>query len=384
MGAPKSDPLAIWDTLTRAHPALLARPFVNVPVVGADPPGPTLLDLYEMIHAALAWAGLDTFEIEIVDVREPFVGDWRLAHPRVELVAIEDRRLVFQVEHMGARDVLLAAVCHEVARAFVAVAGAGGPYRETDRLAGWSESDELTAGVAGVLLGFALPLMAWGRGARAVGEIVGRSSVTRQVAFLLGPLDTDELAVLTARRLAARGRVDDDVAHTLGQLDGTPKDLLVRELACTPPVAPKHVVAPVAFEAPPLPAPVRARIEELEAAHQKPHRGRVGRLYTEKKTVTDGMIATLLALLPGIFLAIEKGALGLLVVPGAGALGALLGSRRTIAYCAACWVPARRKATTCEKCGITYGARVPLSERDGDEDEDDDLTRQALATPPPD
>lgn len=384
MGAPKSDPLAIWDALTRAHPGLLARPFVNVPVVGVDPPGPPLIELYEMIHAALAWAGLDGYDFEVVDVREPFVGDWRLAHPRVELVAIEDRRLVFQVEHMGARDVLLAAVCHEVARAFVALGGEGGPYRESDRLASWSEADEVTAGVASVLLGFSLPLLMWGRNARAVGELVGRSSVTRQVSFVIGPLETDELALLTARRLVARGAAPDDVAHALGQVSGTAKDLLERELTLAPKVAARAVVAPVTFEPPTLPAAVRAKVDAAEAAHKAPRRGQVGRVYTEKKTVTDGMIFAIASLIPGIFLMLEVGGPGLLLIPGAGIVGAFVGSRRLTGYCGACWMPVRKKATTCEKCGITYGERVPLSQRDGDEDADDDLTRQALATPPPD
>lgn len=378
------DLLGIWDELVRDHPSLLARPFVPVPVVGADPAGLSLLELSGQIHAALAWAGLGEHQFELVDVREPFVANWRIAHPRLELVEVDDRRLVFQVEHMGAEDVVLAAVCHEIARAFVAITGAGGPYRGGDRLATWSDADELRAGVAGVLIGFGAPLLAWGRGFRSVGEIVGRSSVTRSVHFAIGPLEERELARLVSRRLAARGRDPVEVAAVLGQLVGTPADLLRSALEVEPPVA--TPVRGVPFEPPPLSAAQRRALEEAEEHARVPHRGAPAHRYFEHRVVTDGVIGFIAGILPAIAIGVND-SLGFLLAPAGGAVGALIGTRRALYYCSLCWQHTSRTRPTCAQCGATLGVPVPLAHRDAHRaaeeaaDDDDPLTRAALGAP---
>lgn len=362
----------------------------------------SLVGVGRLLHRLLRYAGLEEWRLELVDAR-PLTEEIRdrTTQPLIELISAERGRLVFQVEQLGPPDLTLGVLCHEVARAFVAARRAQHPYRDGGRdnpEDNQSEQARVKAAVITVYLGFGLVSADVAHAFRQSGEIVGREAITRRAHIFVGALPAGELAFLLAAQLAALGRTVESAGPVLGQLGANQAEVTrgwLAKLAGAREALLERLGLP-AREAWPAPRPrdpgpgldetTEAELRALDEAHARPLRGAEVPRYFERKTVSYLMVGALVGVLPFVFMLLERDLRPLswlpLLVPAV--LGALVGSRRRIEYCGGCWMLLRASERTCPKCGAVTGAPQPLTDEarrgaDPDEDEDDDLTRQALA-----
>lgn len=369
----------------------------------------SLVGVGRLLHRLLRYAGLEDWRLELVDGRVPMeeVYDKTTQQPLIDFISIDNDRLVFQVEQLGPPDLTLGVLCHEVARAFVAVRRAQHPYRDGGRdnpLDNLAEQARVKAAVITVYLGFGLISANVAHAFRQSGEIVGREAITRRAHIFVGALPAGDLAFLLAAQLAALGRSVDSAGPLLDQLSANQAQVArtwLEQLAGQR----ENLIERLGLPAPatwPEPRPrepgpgldeeAEAELRALDQAHARPLLGEQVPRYFERKTVSYLMIGALCGVLPFVFMLLEPGLRLLSWLPLAvpAALGALVGSRRRIEYCGGCWMLLRADEATCPKCGAATGELRPLTrdarrgaaggEADaaGDDAELDELTRQAL------
>jgi hypothetical protein len=181
----------------------------------------------------------------------------------VDLVAVEEQRLVFQVGRLAGIDVTLACVCLEAARAFVLVSGLD-PYRASPPVAERSAREDVLAGVAAVYFGFGAVLVHAARRLRRVAELRGEVPITRTQQFVVGALSTSEVAFLLAATLVVR-------------------------------LAPEGEVSP-------LDEALQRELEAAELANAQPMSATLVRRYYERRTGAYTLVGLLVALTPAMVL----------------------------------------------------------------------------------
>ena len=400
--------LDLFSGLVQAHGVerLLGAPFIEeTPKFFPDSWEPTLVGAARILHRLLCYVGVEGWELELVDARDPLAdeGIKGQQQPVIDFIEAENGKMVFQVDNLGRAEWVPAVLCYEAALAFVATRQAAHPYRGGDRPAdAVSQKDHEQAAAATVFLGLGLITVNAAHAFHQDGEIVGNMAVTYRTHMILGALPAGDLSFLLAVQLCLRGTSVSAAAPLLRQLQPNQAQAVRRWLAALggsrdalrtrlgfPEPAPM-VDALALPEVPPLPAHTVSALEEAEEVFRNPLRGESAVRYYEAKTITYLFVGLFAAMVPAGWLAFAGGsriyiALAVLAV-GAGA-GALIGSRLRLHYCGACDMVLRARETTCPQCAARLEGDEPRRtlarlreqpEEEEDEEEEDELVRQAL------
>ena len=383
---------------------LLARTAAALPSQGLVEPSderfpdyqPDLVVAGKLIHSLMADAGLGDWELEIVDGREPNrrwlrIEELEVEHPDISFLEAEGKKLLFQITRLGPADMTLAAMAQEVARAALSVSSQGGgahPYRSGPAPSADAEDDALVA-AATVWLGFGLITLPAAISFRRSSVATGYSVTTRQTIMQTSALPSGDLAFLLGACMVIREDDDsemlceylvkeqaENVAEWITALERD-RPALLAKLGLPETLPPRRE--------PPAVKPLDVRkLERMEKRLGKDNIGKTLKRQWERRTLSYALIGFCIALVPSVILAQWVGGFVLLLVIVGFFIGMTRGSSKRRYFCGGCELPLRDDESQCPRCGASFEGecelvRVTRTIDDLDDDEDEELTREALA-----